>query len=199
MSIFRKLKQNFPLYAGKFAVWMKSSSSLAGCKPVYAYPDAEIDLTPNPRLYIVFSESERLEKIKQNLAYVWADGYESTKWEKRGIPYLGIRLTPSLVLHEMIGCGNGYDLAKAQRLARKCKARFLTQNEYREVLYCWDAISEMRLTSCDFPLEKALMWVYTGDDPEQANDFKYHLCTQNGEIIWYSEFDDDGNVLLALR
>lgn len=104
MSIFRKLKQNFPLYAGKFAVWMKSSSSLAGCKPVYAYPDAEIDLTPNPRLYIVFSESERLEKIKQNLAYVWADGYESTKWEKRGIPYLGIRLTPSLVLHEMIGC-----------------------------------------------------------------------------------------------
>lgn len=199
MSIFRKLQKDFPLYLGKFIVLLKENFSFAGCKPVHAYSDAEIDLTPNPRLYIGLSEDERLEKIKQNLAYVWADGYESKKWESRNIPYLGIRLTPSLVLHEMIGGGRGYDLAKAQKLAKKCQARFLTQNEYREVLYCWDAITKMRLIACDFPLEKALMWVYTGEDAEQDNDYKYHLCTQSGEVIWYSEWDDDGNVLLALR
>ena len=121
MNIFRKLQKDFPLYLGKFIVLLKENFSFASCKPVHAYSDAEIDLTPNPRLYIGLSEDERLEKIKQNLAYVWADGYESKKWESRNIPYLGIRLTPSLVLHEMIGDGRGYDLAKAQKLAKKCQ------------------------------------------------------------------------------
>ncbi len=199
MGIFRKFQKNFPLYLGKFIVSFKDSSGLASCKPVHAYPDAEIDLTPNHRLYSGLSEEERLEKIKQNLAYVWADGFESKKWESRYIPYLGIRLTPSLILHEMIGGGRGYDLAKAQKLAQKCQARFLSPQEYKEVLYCWDAISKMRLIASDFPLEKGLMWVYTGEDAEQSNIYKYHLCSDSGEVIWYSEWDDDGNVLLALR
>ncbi len=199
MNIFRKFKKNFPLYLGKFIVSLKEPSSVAGCKPVHAYPDAEIDLTPNPRLYIGLSEEERLEKIKQNLAYVWADGFESKKWERRNIPYLGIRLTPTLVLHEMIGGGRGYDLAAAQKLAKKCQARFLSPKEYKEVLYCWDAISKMRLIAGDFPLEVGLMWIYTGKDAKQANHFKYNLCTNLGEVIWYSEWDDAGNVLLALR
>ena len=66
-------------------------------------------------------------------------------------------------------------------------------------MYCWDDISNMRLIACDFPLEKALIWIYTDEDVEQNNDYKYHLCTQSGEVIYYSEWDDEGNVLLALR
>lgn len=199
MNIFNSVKKGFSVYWKDFKLFFKESSGIANCKPVLAYPDARIDLSPNPRRYAGLSPNERLNEIKQNLAYVWADGYESKKWESRNIPYLGIRLTPSLILHEMIGTGYGYDLATAKKLAKKCQARFLTQNEYREVLYCWDDISNMRLIACDFPLEKALMWVYTGEDAEQDNEYKYHLCTKSGEVIWYSEWDDDGNVLLALR
>ena len=70
MSIFRKLQKDFPLYLGKFIVLLKENFSFASCKPVHAYSDAEIDLTPNPRLYIGLSEDERLEKIKQNLIAV---------------------------------------------------------------------------------------------------------------------------------
>ena len=128
---------------------------------------------------------------------MWADGYESKTWKKRQCNYIGIRLTPSLILHEMIGTGRGYDLANAKKLASICKARFLTTEEFREVLYCWDKLSEMRLAAGDFPLEKALMWVYT-KDTEQAETGRCILCNPDGEIIRYSEFGGSGNVLLAL-
>ncbi|MCI7420892.1 MAG: hypothetical protein MSS98_04390 [Alphaproteobacteria bacterium] len=107
MSIFRKLQNDFPLYLGKFIVLLKENFSFAGCKPVHAYSDAEIDLTPNPRLYIGLSEDERLEKIKQNLAYVWADGYESKKWESRKFQCTKIRLLFSSNSHPRPCSRNG--------------------------------------------------------------------------------------------
>ena len=193
MSIFENWYEKYLLFLGKFFVGYGAYG-----KPVHVYPDVKIDLTPNSDLYSGLSEEERLEKIRQNLTYVWADGYESPKWEKRGVPYIGIRLTPSLVMHEMIGCGHGWDLAKARKLAQKCEARFLSPQEYKEVLYCWNTINKMRLIAGDFPLEKDWFWLYTGTDKEQADELDYHLCYQNGEVIWYSEFDDEGDVLLAL-
>ena len=198
MDIFNNVKKVFSAYWRDIKLFFKQSSG-AGCKPVFAYPDAGIDLSTNPRRYAGLSPSERLNEIKQNLAYVWADGYESKTWKKRHCKYLGIRLTPSLILHEMIGTGRGHDLANAKKLAAVCKTRFLTTEEFREVLYCWDKLSEMRLTAGDFPLEKAHTWVYTGEDAEQADSNRYHLCEPDGKVIWYSEFDDYGNVLLALR
>lgn len=199
MNIFNSVKKGFSVYWKDFKLFFKKSSGIANCKPVLAYPDARIDLSPNPRRYAGLSPNERLNEIKQNLAYVWADGYESKTWKERQCNYLGIRLTPCLILHEMIGTGRGYDLATAKKLAKKCQSRFLSQNEYREVLYCWDDISNMRLIAGDFPLEKALIWIYTDEDAEQNNDYKYRLCTQSGEVVCYSECDDEGNVLLALR
>ena len=194
MSILEKWHEKYLLFLGKLFVGYGTNDS-----PVHVYPDVKIDLTPNSDLYSGLSEEERLEKIRQNLAYVWADGVESPKWKKRGIPYIGIRLHSSLVLHEMIGCGRGWNLAKARKLAAKCEARFLFPQEYKEVLYCWDTITRMRLIAGDFPLEKDLFWLYTGSDKEQADELKYDLCFPNGEVIWYSEWDDEGNVLLALR
>ena len=197
MTIFNNVKKGFSFYWKDFKLFFQKSSGLAKCKPVLAYPDAGINLSPNPRRYAGLSPNERLNEIKQNLAYVWADGYESKTWKKRQCNYIGIRLTPSLILHEMIGTGRGYDLANAKKLASICKARFLTTEEFREVLYCWDKLSEMRLTAGDFPLEKALMWVYT-KDTEQAETGRCILCNPDGEIIRYSEFGGSGNVLLAL-
>lgn len=194
MSIFEKLHEKYLLFLGKFFEGYGAHG-----KPVHVYPGVKIDLTPNHDLYSGLSEEDRLEKIRQNLTYVWSDGYESHKWERRYYPYIGIRLSPSLVMHEMIGCGRGWDLAKARKLAEKSEARFLSPQEYNEVLYCWNDINKMRLLAGDFSLQKGLMWVYTGKDKEQADELDYHLCHSDGEVIWYSEWDDEGNVLLALR
>ena len=124
MTIFNNVKKGFSFYWKAFKLFFQKSSGLANCKPVLAYPDAGIDFSPNPRRYAGLSPNERLNEIKQNLAYVWADGYESKTWKKRQCNYIGIRLTPSLILHEMIGTGRGYDLTNAKKLASICKARF---------------------------------------------------------------------------
>lgn len=55
MNIFKKLQQSFPLYLDKFIVSFKESFGFAGCKPVHACQNAEIDLTPNPRLYVLLA------------------------------------------------------------------------------------------------------------------------------------------------
>ncbi len=198
MDIFKSLSANFFKRWRKIKLYFKESSNLANSKPVFVYPNVKIDLVPDEHVYDGLTKHERLEKIKQNLAYVWADGYESKKWEKRNVPYLGIRLTPSFVLHETIGYGHSWNLAEARCLARKCKARLLTGNEYQEVVHCWFKISEMRKLAGDFPLEEYLTWIYE-DKNKQLNESCYILCAPNGKKLWLSEFSTKGNILLALK
>lgn len=198
MNIFKSLSVNFFKYWRKFKLYFKESNNLANCKPVFAYPDAKIDLSPNEQIYSGLTNHERMGKIRQNLAYVWADGYESKQWEKRCVPYLGIRLTPTLILHEMIGCGHGWNQAEALRLAKKCKARLLTYDEYQVVLRCWFKISEMRGLAGDFPLEEYPTWIYKGKN-KYSKESCCILCATNGKKLWLSEFDSTGNVLLALK
>lgn len=102
-------------------------------------------------LYIYFPLSEiTIAMIKNNLRFVWCDGFESKQWTERNCKYLGIRISESLVLHETASaslCSCGVELLRA-----KCHARLLSIDELKLLSFCWKEISDMRQMAGDTPL-----------------------------------------------
>ena len=179
--------------------WLGSKNGFRYDAPAYKYPGITIPLEPFVTDFETFPTELQIEQIKSQLAYVWCDGYESKSWEKRPCRYLGIRITPSFILHETIGTGP-WCLHDAERLVRKCRARLLTAFEFRVVLALWDEISEMRCAAGDYPLEEdaVSVWILYQRFCPIGNADEYWRCLMNGKLTHFSDFDDPAGVLLAV-
>ncbi len=180
--------------------WVGSKNGFRYDGPAYKYPGITIPLEPFVTDSETFPTELQIEQIKSQLAYVWCDGYESKVWKKRHCRCLGIRVTPSFILHETIGTGP-WCLYDAERLICKCHARLLTVFEFRIVLALWNEISEMRCASGDYPFEEdnaASIWVSTGSADDIGDLKNYWRYRMDGKASSTSDFDDPAGVLLAV-
>lgn len=201
MNIFRKLKNSLSALTGSVSYNnVPVEMIVATYRPAYKDPYVQISLQKE-LICSTMSHQEYLAKLRKSLSYVWTDGYESKTWIKRPCRYLGIRILPNFILHETIACGHGWNEYGVRLLAKKCKARLLSPKEFQLVLELWKDLSDMREKAGDAPLERGLTWTILSQAETNSDKTSelYSLCGMDGKVIWWSEFDDEGNALFSVE
>ncbi len=121
--------------------------------------------------------TEEINTIKNNLRYVWCDGYEDTKWMPRQCKYLGIRLSKSFILHETV-CDSTWQWG-VHLLTKKCKARRIKLDELRLLDLVWDEVSNMRVKAEDAPLPtETTFWI----EKVNIKNSQYDWANRKGDI-----------------
>lgn len=93
-----------------------------------------------------------------NPRYVYEDLFESeTPVENHGM-VIGYRISPTLVIHSMVGVNRCWGYTEAKAFAYKYNGRFLEREEVNTLRRNWAKVSAMRVAIGDGALPTAWFW-----------------------------------------
>ncbi len=106
--------------------------------------------------------------------YVYENLVESEKLDFSQGHIIGYRISPTLVIHSMVGIG-GYRPMDTAKFAEYYKGQMLSYPEAQILLSCWDAVDNMRKKAGDTPLPIGPFWIWTGCYNQLFSPSLHHL------------------------
>ena len=92
--------------------------------------------------------------------YVYENLVESETLDPSQGHIIGYRISPTLVIHDMVGRGSWSKDATVE-FCKYYKGTLLTYNEFQTLKCCWKHLSKMRQDAGDIPFpEGGLFWIY---------------------------------------
>ena len=150
-----------------FATSKAQTTSSDGCRKIRKNPSTSKIKPPLTSNYKGLPEVEWNGKLPAKVddyvrpRYVYENLVESEKLDFSQGHIIGYRISPTLVIHSMVGIG-GYRHMDIAKFAEYYKGQMLSYPEAQILLSCWDAVDNMRKKAGDTPLPFGPFWIYAG-------------------------------------
>ena len=150
-----------------FATSKAQTTSSDGCRKIRKNPSTSKIKQPLTDNYKGLPEVEWNGKLPAKVddyvrpRYVYENLVESEKLDFSQGHIIGYRISPTLVIHSMVGIG-GYGHMDIAKFAEYYKGQMLSYPEAQILLSCWDTVDNMRKKAGDTPLPFGPFWIYTG-------------------------------------
>lgn len=163
-----------------FATSKAQTTSSDGCREIKKNPSTSKIKQPLTDNYKGLPEVEWNGKLPAKVddyvrpRYVYENLVESEKLDFSQGHIIGYRISPTLVIHSMVGIG-GYGHMDIAKFAEYYKGQMLSYPEAQILLSCWDTVDNMRKKAGDTPLPFGPFWIYTGCYNQLFSPSLHHL------------------------
>ncbi len=163
-----------------FATSKAQITSSDGCREIKKNPSTSKIKPPLNSNYKGLPEVEWNGKLPAKVddyvrpRYVYENLVESEKLDFYQGHIIGYRISPTLVIHSMVGIG-GYRHMDIAKFAEYYEGQMLSYPEAQILLSCWDTVDNMRKKAGDTPLPFGPFWIYTGCYNQLFSPSLHHL------------------------
>ena len=91
--------------------------------------------------------------------YVYENLAESESFDPSQGQIIGYRISPTLVIHDMVGSMEGWSEYDTTEFAKKYNGHLLSWHEAQVLLAYWKHVSQMRQDAGDTPLPEGMFWI----------------------------------------
>lgn len=149
-----------------FATSKAQITASDGCREIKKNPSTSKIKPPLTSNYKGLPEVEWNGKLPAKVddyvrpRYVYENLVESEKLDFSQGHIIGYRISPTLVIHSMIG--KNYESTGIADFIGYYKGHLLSYPEAQILLSCWDTVDNMRKKAGDAPLPIGPFWIWTG-------------------------------------